>query len=59
MRLYFSVVLLRDTHHCFTIRDVPQRQQISTSTAVLMEQEWPLHPFPLQLPLAAVVDAIN
>ena len=29
-------------------RDVPQRQRVSTSTAVLTEWEWPLHPFPLQ-----------
>ena len=43
----------------FVGRDVRQRQQVSTATAVLTEWEWPLHPFPLQLPLAAVVAAVN
>ena len=40
-------------------RDVHQRQRVSTAMAVLMERESPLHPFPLQLPLAAVAAAIN
>ena len=41
------------------IRDVPQRQWVSMATAVLTEREWPLHPFPLQLLLAAVAVAVN
>ena len=40
-------------------RDVPQRQRVSTATAVLTEWEWLLHPFPLQLLLGAVAAAIN
>ena len=40
-------------------RDVPQRQRVSTATAVLTERERPLHPFPLQLPLGAVAAAVN
>ena len=40
-------------------RDVPQRQQVSTAMAVLMEWERPLHPFPLQLPLGADAAAVN
>ena len=40
-------------------RDVPQWQRVSTATAVLMEQEQPLHPLPLQLPLGAVAAAVN
>ena len=40
-------------------RDVHQRQWVSTATAVLTEQEWPFHPFPLQLLLAAVAVAVN
>ena len=38
---------------------VPQRQRVSTATAVLTERERPLHPFPLQLPLGAVAAAVN
>ena len=41
------------------IRDVPQWQRVSTATAVLMEREWPLHPFLLQLLLGAVAAAVN
>ena len=40
-------------------RDVPQRQWVSTAMAVLVERERPLHPFPLQLLLGAVVAAVN
>ena len=40
-------------------RDVPQRQRVSTATAVLTERERPLHPFPLQLLLGAVAAAVN
>ena len=40
-------------------RDVPQRQRVSTATAILTEREQPLHPFPLQLPLGAVAAAVN
>ena len=40
-------------------RDVRQWQRVSMARAVFTEQEWPLHPFPLQLPLAAVAAAIN
>ena len=40
-------------------RDVRQRQRVSTAMAALTEREQPLHPFPLQLPLAAVAAAVN
>ena len=40
-------------------RDVRQRQQVSMAMAVLTEREQPLHPFPLQLLLAAVAATIN
>ena len=48
-----------ETKCCAPTRDVPQWQRVSTATAILMEREWPLHPFPLQLPLGAVVAAVN
>ena len=44
---------------CAGGRDVPQRQWVSTATAVLTEWEWPLHPLPLQLLLGAVAAAVN
>ena len=44
---------------CLAARDIRQRQRVSKATAILTEREWPLHPFPLQLPLAAVAAAVN
>ena len=41
------------------MRDVRQQQWESMATAVLMERDQPLHPFPLQLLLAAVAAIVN
>ena len=41
------------------IRDVRQRQWVSMATVVLMEWEWPLHPFPVRLLLPTIAAAVN
>ena len=60
--VYILYELLHCIHHRLKwviIRDVPQQQQVLIATAVLTKWEWPLHPFPLQLPLETVVATVD
>ena len=43
----------------FPSTDVPQRQRVPMVMAVLMEREWPLHPFLLRLWLETVAVAVD